>query len=211
MREEVYNLTEQIEINEQNSIKIGDIYVDPFNIKKETHDAKCILITHSHYDHFSIDDIRKVSNERTIFIAPSSMESEISVQNKIIPVLPNRTIELDNITVESVRAYNTTKLYHKKEYNWLGYIITINNIRIYICGDTDKLIENSNINCDILIVPIGGTYTMDYIEASEFANTIRPKVVIPCHYGTIVGEKELFEMFKNKVNNDIKVVEKIQF
>ena len=56
-------MTENITVIEQNSIQIRDrlgrIYIDPFQMQEEPHDAAYVLITHDHYDHFSPDDIKK--------------------------------------------------------------------------------------------------------------------------------------------------------
>lgn len=90
----------------------------------------------------------------------------------------------------SIPAYNVNKEYHKKEYGWVGYLIKINGVTYYITGDTDANEDIQNIKCDVLFVPIGGTYTMDYKEAADYTNSIKPKYVIPIHYGTIVGKKE---------------------
>lgn len=199
-----------IAINEQNSIKIENIYIDPFNIKDESHDARLLLFTHSHYDHFSKKDYEKVSNDKTIFVMPTSMLNEEDFNNaKGLNI--NESITLDNITITGVPAYNEIKPFHPKRNNWLGYIIEFNNEVIYVCGDTDALKENESINCDTLIIPIGGTYTMNYKEAAEFTNKINPKRVIPSHYGTIVGNKKDAIKFKELINNNIIVEEKIHF
>ena len=52
----------EISINCHSSIKIVSdkiIYFDPFKIENDVHDADIIFITHDHYDHFSIEDIKK--------------------------------------------------------------------------------------------------------------------------------------------------------
>jgi len=76
-------------------------------------------------------------------------------------------------------------------------------------GDTDVVDEINSINCDVLFVPIGGTYTMDYKEAAEYTNNIKPKVVIPIHYGSIVGDINLGEEFKKMVDDKIEVLLKL--
>jgi L-ascorbate metabolism protein UlaG (beta-lactamase superfamily) len=47
-----------------------------------------------------------------------------------------------------------------------------------------------NINVDVAFLPMGGTYTMAYEEAAKAANLIHPRVVVPYHYGDVVGTKE---------------------
>lgn len=171
-----------------------NIYIDPYKIENETHNAKYLFITHSHYDHFSIEDIEKVRNEDTIFfVTPDCKEKllEIGVDEKrIVTVAPDEMYRFNKIEVQVISAYNVNKEYHKKEYGWVGYLIKINGVTYYITGDTDVNEDIQNIKCDVLFVPIGGTYTMDYKEAADYTNSIKPKYVIPIHYGTIVGKKE---------------------
>ena len=69
-----------------------------------------------------------------------------------------------------------------------------------------KLDELKDIKCDIALIPIGGTYTMDYLEASKFINYIKPKVVIPTHYKTIVGTLEDAIKFKELLDNNIECI-----
>lgn len=171
-----------------------NIYIDPYKIENETHNAKYLFITHSHYDHFSIEDIEKVRNEDTIFfVTPDCKEKllEIGVDEKrIVTVAPDEMYRFNKIELQVIPAYNVNKEYHKKEYGWVGYLIKINGVTYYITGDTDVNEDIQNIKCDVLFVPIGGTYTMDYKEAADYTNSIKPKYVIPIHYGTIVGKKE---------------------
>lgn len=195
-----------IEINTQSSIKIDNIYFDPFKIKKETKDAKIIFITHSHYDHFDIESIKKIENENTIFIIPNddNIKSKLK-QKKVLIVKPNEEYEVENIKFKTVPAYNTNKPYHKKEYGWVGYIVYLDKI-YYIMGDTDYIEEAKKVSCDYLFIPIGGTYTMDYKEAANLTNIIKPKIVTPIHFGSIVGRKEDGEKFSKLVEKEIEVI-----
>ena len=204
-----------ITVNCQSSIKLtGEkiIYFDPLKVE-ETHDADYILITHTHWDHFSKEDILKTKKESTIIIGPSdileeSLEMGFPKEN-IITVVPYEERKIENIKIKTVPAYNKDKNFHPKSNNWVGYVITIDNTTYYIMGDTDALEENENIKYYYLFIPIGGTYTMDKEEAATFTNKINPKVVIPIHYGLVVGTKQDVEEFKMKVNQNIQVEEKI--
>ncbi|HMB66234.1 MAG TPA: MBL fold metallo-hydrolase, partial [Patescibacteria group bacterium] len=54
--------------------------------------------------------------------------------------------------------------------------------------------------------PVGGSYTMNAQEAAEAAQTIKPKIAIPTHYGDIVGSKKDAQEFKRRLEDtDIKV------
>ena len=50
--------------------------------------------------------------------------------------------------------------------------------------------ENRKVKCDVAFVPVGGTYTMDFKEAAQLINIIKPKFAIPVHYGSVVGSKQ---------------------
>ena len=49
---------------------------------------------------------------------------------------------------------------------------------------------NRKVKCDVAFVPVGGTYTMNYSEAAELVNIIKPKIAVPIHYGSVVGTKQ---------------------
>lgn len=183
------------------------IYVDPFHIKENYKDADIILITHSHYDHFSEEDIEKVRKADTkIYVTEDYVENAKSIgfsENKIVGVKPYQTYYEGDIEINTVPAYNVNKQFHPKENNWVGYILKIDGISYYIAGDTDITEENKKIKCDVAFVPVGGTYTMTAKEAAELVNIIKPKVAIPIHYGDIVGTKEDADTFINNLEDGI--------
>lgn len=208
-----------IEVFIQNSIRIrsrvGVIYIDPFQMKEEPRDADFVLITHDHYDHFSPEDIGKVSKAETILVVPEKMAAKArevcGMVGKIETVKPSVYREMGGLEFETVPAYNTLKPFHPKSAEWVGYILRIDGKRIYIAGDTDATKEAKAVKCDIALVPIGGTYTMDAKKAAELINTIRPDVAIPVHYGHIVGKPGDGEVFAENVMAPIKVEFKIAF
>ena len=212
-------MTENIEVFTQSSIKITDgenhIYIDPLGIKEEFFDADYILITHDHYDHFSPEDIKKVACENTVLIVPEKMKAkalkEINFINKIESISPNQNKKINNLYIETIPAYNIIKPFHLKIFGWVGYILEIGGKRIYIAGDTDKTKEAEAVHCDIAMVPIGGTYTMNAKKAAELINIIQPEVAIPTHYGSIVGNKNDGELFKENVKAPVKVELKLRF
>ncbi len=194
-------------VNTQSSIRIEKenlvIYVDPFKIEEEPHDANYVFITHSHFDHYSIEDIKKVANSKTVVFAPE----DVDISNKI-KVKPEEDYAMEDLTFKTIRAYNKLKPFHLKAKNWVGYIINIDDTKIYVSGDTDFIDEMKNVSCDIAFLPIGGMYTMDYKEAAKAACTIDLRCVVPTHYGSIVGKAEDANRFKEKVeeeNSDIDV------
>ena len=124
-------------------------------------------------------------------------------KERIVLVKPNENYDVKGLTVKTIPAYNVNKNFHPKENNWVGYLLTIDNITYYIAGDTDITEENKMVQCDVAFVPIGGTYTMTYEEAAELINEIKPKIAIPTHYGLIVGTKEDGQKFAELLNPNI--------
>lgn len=201
----------KITISEHASVRLetaqGIIYFDPFNINGTPKDADYIFITHSHFDHYSPKDIVKIANENTAFVIPKSMLKEVSdvLKNNVNALEPCEKKEIGSIKVEAVPAYNTNKPMHKKEYGWLGYVVTVEDKRVYVCGDMDATDEGINVDCDIAFVPSGGIFTMNAKEAAEFVNKMKPKTAVPYHYGTIVGGSKCGEKFRKLVDDSINV------
>ncbi len=208
-----------IEVFTHSSIRIKDrkltIYIDPYKMREEPHDADFVLITHQHYDHFSPEDIRKVIKDSTILVSPESMvddAKELAPDVKeIVTVKPGVYREISGLELETIPAYNTIKPFHPRRAEWVGYIVRVDGKRIYIAGDTGATKEAKQVKCDIALVPIGGTYTMDTKRAADLINTIRPEYVIPTHYGSVVGRQTDGKTFAGLVKDPIKVVEKIQY
>lgn len=194
----------------QSSIKFDfdkKIYFDPFLIKEKYNDADIIFITHEHYDHFDLESINKVIKKESIIVAPSSMSNKVTAafeHYELLFVEPNKEYNIYDYKIKTIRAYNNNKKFHPKENNWVGYLININNNSYYVMGDTDDTIDTRNVKCDYLFVPIGGTYTMNYEEAADYTNYIKPKIVIPIHYKTIVGSDDDFIQFINNLDKNIK-------
>ncbi len=190
-------MLDNIEVLYHSSIRINKekiIYIDPFKIDRNFNDADIIFITHDHFDHYSEDDIDKVSKANSIFVIPDNLLTKLLEkginQENIFTLDSGDTEIMDDIKIEAVPAYNINKPFHPKENNWLGYIIEIKGIRYYIAGDTDITEENKKVKCDVAFVPVGGTYTMNFSEAAQLINEIQPKIAIPIHYGSVVGTKQ---------------------
>ncbi len=198
-----------ITINEQSSIRLNldkIIYFDPFHLLESKHDADIIFITHAHYDHFSIEDILKVKKETTIIVCPYDCVEEVGKffsTDKIIAVQPQDHILIAGYPVTVVDAYNIDKPFHSKENKWVGYLFQNNDVTYYVMGDTDVLPFMEKLKVDYLFIPIGGKFTMNVEEAVSLVNKMKPKVAIPIHYGTIVGESTLGASFQKQLNDEI--------
>ena len=197
----------KIKINCHSSICVnGEIYFDPFRLPENSPKAKIIFVTHTHYDHLSLEDINKIADENTTIVATRDAKELKKVHCKqILYVSPNEKLTVSGLAVSTFPAYNKDKPFHKKEFDWVGYKLTIAGETLIVVGDSDATDELKKQKCDILMIPIGGTYTMDTVEASEVTNIIKPKTVIPTHYGEIVGKKSDAKAFKKLVDTSINV------
>lgn len=210
-----------IKINTHSSIKITEsgkiFYFDPFELRGKFNDADYIFVTHDHYDHLDPKSIQNAMNDKTKFVCPVTIAKTLASDGgirdlaRIIQLNPGDKVELEqNIKIEAIPAYNINKQFHQKTFNWLGYVLDVNGKRFYVSGDIDATEEAKNVKCDVALVPIGGTYTMNYEEAAKLVNEIKPKLVIPTHYGNVVGEYELGKKFIELISKDIEVKEIIE-
>lgn len=153
--------------------------------------------------------------DNTDLVIPASMEDKIGgisgKMRRVVTVKPGMYYEVDGLEFDIVAAYNTMKNYHPRSAEWGGYILRLDDKRIYIAGDTDATKEAKGVKCDIALVPIGGTYTMNAKQAAGLINDIHPDVAILTHYGNAVGSPEDAEVFKENVKESIKVETKIMF
>lgn len=190
------------QIKAQNKV----IYFDPFNLKADQSElADYIFLTHEHFDHCSKNDLEKITGNKTIVVAAQECEPQLRNlrAKEIVYVLPGQEMELVDLQVEVVPAYNINKFrsdnlpFHPKEDHQVGYVLTIKDVRIYHAGDTDKIPEMSELKyIDLALLPVSGTYVMTYKEAVEAVQIIKPKIAIPMHYGSVVGGINDAEKFK---------------
>jgi len=165
------------------------IYIDPWKLGAGAPPADVVLITHSHYDHYSAEDIARIEGPQTVFVAPADVAGKLGGK-KVITAAPGGKYTAGSLGVEAVAAYNSGKDFHPKQNGWVGYVITLTNgQRIYHTGDTDAIPEMEHVRADVALMPCGGTYTMTATEVAAAANRFKPAVLIPMHWGDIVGAK----------------------
>jgi L-ascorbate metabolism protein UlaG (beta-lactamase superfamily) len=164
------------------------IYTDPFHLPDKSPKADLVLISHDHFDHCSTEDLEKIAKKDTVYVAIAACKKALSkLPGTVREVKPGDKLEAKGITVEAVPAYNTNKQFHPKSVGHVGYVFSVEGKRIYFAGDTDRIPEMKNIRCDIALLPVSGTYVMTAPEAVEAAKDMGSPIVIPMHYGDIVG------------------------
>jgi L-ascorbate metabolism protein UlaG (beta-lactamase superfamily) len=188
------------------------IYIDPFQIDVEDK-ADLILITHSHYDHCSLEDLKKIIKSDTIVIGPPDVQSKIakiSHDIKFQIVQPFQRLKIKDIVIETFPAYNINKPFHPKSNGWLGYILHVDGVKICHVGDSDATPELKQLkNIDMLMLPVDGNYTMNSEEAANVANIVMPKVAIPMHFGSIVGDMNDAKRFKDLCKCRVEILDKV--
>ncbi len=192
------------------------IYIDPIQIGGGGRRADILLVTHEHFDHCSVDDLKKVVAPNTTIVAHAQSKSELSkVKAKEVKIVKaGDKINVGDVTIEAVPAYNINKfreparVFHPKEDGKLGFIVTVKGVRIYHAGDTDHIPEMKNIRTDIALLPVSGTYVMTAQEAAEAVTSINPKIAVPMHFGAIVGSRSDAEKFHKLVKCEVKILEK---
>ncbi len=156
------------------------IYIDPYEVPKMER-ADIILVTHEHFDHMDVKSIKNLADKDTVVVYPQGSYIE---GYKTVEVKEGDRVEIKGVKIEVVPAYNIDKPFHKRGLG-VGYIVEVDGVRIYHAGDTDRIPEMKEIEVDIALLPIGGTYTMNVKEAVEAAKDIKAKYYIPMHYGVI--------------------------
>ncbi len=191
------------------------IYFDPFQIHASLPKADIIFITHEHFDHCSIDDIKKIIAPYTVIVTIPDCQSKLSglTFKQVLLVEPNQRHKLGDILIETIPAYNLNKFrspgvhYHPRIDGRVGFILTIDGVRIYHAGDTDEIPEMVALkDIDVALVPVSGTYVMTPEEAAIAVNKFKPKLAIPMHYGAIVGTPSDADLFKKLARVPVEIL-----
>ncbi len=182
------------------------LYLDPYQGDYDE-EADVILASHSHTDHCEPDKVKAVKGEGTVIVAPEDCAAKIGAPVRSLK--PGEKAAFGEVTVEAVEAYNVKRFrspgvpFHPKGLG-VGYLIKSEGKTVYHVGDSDFIPEMKDLEgVDLLLIPSGGTYTMDNEDAAEATVAMKPKTAIPMHiWDTDPGD------YKKKVESvsDVKVV-----
>jgi L-ascorbate metabolism protein UlaG (beta-lactamase superfamily) len=197
--------------------RAGTLYIDPYRTEGGP-PADVILITHDHFDHFSRDDVVRLAGKRTTAIGPPTVTEQL--RGNTITVAPGETVEVDELEIRALPAYNTNKLdsegrpFHPRESGGLGFLLRDGARRIYHSGDTDVIPEmDEAAGVDVALLPVSGTYVMTAVEAAEAARRIAPAIAVPMHWGTVIGsEEDAYEFAteaREKADTEVVVLERV--
>ncbi|WP_299779388.1 MBL fold metallo-hydrolase [uncultured Formosa sp.] len=194
-------------------VKDITIFVDPVGgaeVFTNQKDPNLILITDIHGDHLNIETLEAVTKPTTTILAPQA------VADKLTAVLKKQTIVINNgetkaykhINIEAIPMYNlrpeALKFHSKGRGN--GYVLNLEDERIYISGDTEDIPEMRSLkDIDIAFVCMNLPYTMTVESAVDAVLDFKPKEVIPYHYRGTNGLSDV-DAFKNLVETESKAI-----
>jgi L-ascorbate metabolism protein UlaG (beta-lactamase superfamily) len=186
------------------------IYIDPVNIPTNK-PADIVFITHAHSDHFSMGDLLKIATKKTVFVTSKNVKYSVELyltppKRVVVSMAPETRQEIKGIAVESTWAYDKTGQGHLKELEDVGFIITIDGVRVFHVGGTGAIPEMKNYKADIVLVPIGGGYEID--DCVKIAEYTGASVVIPMHYNPLDGTDDVdkIEILRKKIGTAARVI-----
>jgi L-ascorbate metabolism protein UlaG (beta-lactamase superfamily) len=193
------------------------VYIDPYRVAADAARADLILVTHGHYDHFSPQDIERLSHRGTWLVAPAAVAERVS--GNVVSIAPGEMLEdelVRGVAVAAVAAYNTSKrdgdgnVFHPREAGLVGYDLNVRGERLYHAGDTDVIPEMDAVaGVDVALLPVSGTYVMTAREAAEAARRIAPRVAVPMHWGEHIGTRADAEAFAAAAPGEVRIMEKV--
>lgn len=191
------------------------VYIDPYRVP-DGPKADLILVTHGHYDHYSPQDIERLSHEGTCLVAPAAVAERAG--GRVISIAPGEERELETVPgvqVAAIAAYNTSKrdregrLFHPREAGWVGFDLNVRGERLYHSGDTDVIPEMDAVaGVDVALLAVSGVYVMTAGEAAEAARRMQPKLAVPMHWGEHIGTREDAEAFAERAPVEARVLER---
>ena len=198
-------------------LKVGQavVYIDPYRVQ-DGPPADLILVTHGHYDHFSPQDVERLTQRSTWLVAPAAVAERVN--GNVLSIAPGETIEdelVRGVAIRAVAAYNTSKrdsdgnVFHPREAGWVGYDLNVRGERLYHSGDTDVIPEMDNVTgVDVARLPVSGVYVMTAEEAAEAARRIQPRVAVPMHWGQDIGTLEDALSFRDRSPVEVRILER---
>ena len=158
------------------------LVVDPYNpeitgFKMPKQTAKILLNTHDHEDH----SFNKQVNFERLINTPGEFE-------------------IDDVYITGIPTFHDNKEGEERGKN-IVFQIEIEGISIVHLGDLGHELNEKSISkmgkVDVLLVPVGGHYTIDSFVASKVISSLEPAIVIPMHYRTEdSSQKDLDEVSK---------------
>jgi L-ascorbate metabolism protein UlaG (beta-lactamase superfamily) len=181
------------------------IYIDPWYLPVGSPPADVILVSHEHHDHCSPEDVTMVRKESTLVYANPGAAAKL--EGEVTILTPGQQVEVGQLTIETVPAYNTNKDFHPKAAQHLGFILEVQGERLYFAGDADLIPEMEGMDCQVAFLPVSGTYVMTAEEAAEATKVIGADIYVPMHYDAgVVGTIEDARKFQELATGEVVIL-----
>lgn len=143
------------------------IVIDPFNpsigLRPPRGKTDVVMVTHQHYDHNYTEGL---SEDAFIIDGPGEYE-------------------IKGVLVRGISSFHDAKEGKDRGLNTI-YLIQVEDITLCHLGDLGQKLDNGQLGeldaVDVLLIPVGGNYTIDGVEAAQVVHQIEPKIVIPMHF-----------------------------
>lgn len=163
-----------------------------------------LICTHFHRDHFDVDSVPVLmNNDKTELFCPRDCESDAKGLNRVNFINPGVSCVVGDFKMTFVNCDHGTGAPLA-----VGVIIEVDGKRILEVGDTCLRIDRkqeylSTGELDLLIAPINGMYgNLDSKDCAILTDLLKPKLVVPCHYGMFAAHHGDVGLFHEKMDKD---------
>jgi L-ascorbate metabolism protein UlaG (beta-lactamase superfamily) len=177
------------------------IYINPWRTTRAEHPADVILISHDHYENFSMADIEKLRGPETRIIANERVANELE---GCTVLRPWQSVSVGRACIKAVPAYSPSDPRHAQADGGLGFVISINYYDIYYAGDTQLIPEMESLKPDIAILPVDGNGTMTADDATLAVAQMHPRWAIPCNWNS--GNRASAHIFQRQGSAHTEVI-----
>lgn len=188
---------------------------DPYDLKDaEIAPVDFVFVSHPHFDHCDPVSIRKLLKPTGKVLAPSACAKELESFSDQLELFEGKEKkQTQHFKYWTVPAYNIDKfrtpgeVFHPKEKGFVGWVVEVGSTRWYHAGDSDLTPEMEALKkIDIAFLPISGTFVMTLEEALRAAEILKPDVVVPMHFGKLLGSVSDAHRFQNLLKDQTKVM-----
>ncbi len=192
---------------------MGVLYVDPVgevSMYDDMPPADLVLVTHEHGDHYNADTLAAVMGEETMLITNPAVFDMLpeDMKSKASAMANGDSSEAMGIAIDAIPAYNITEgreNFHPEGRD-NGYVLTMDDFRVYISGDTEDTPEMRALeDIDLAFLCMNLPFTMDAEAAASAVAEFQPSFVYPYHYRGRDGGTQDPQEFAEMVGNSVEV------
>lgn len=185
------------------------VYIDPWtDLKDYSDEADVIVVTHDHFDHFDKKAIQQLKKRDTILVCTEDCAEDAPAEMTTKTLEEGRSVKAHGKRFRGVPAYNDERKRENGEPfhprgQCFGVIFELDGKKFYHASDTDHIPEMKNLKdekINLAFIPVGGTYTMDQVDAIDAVKDIDPDRVVPIHFGFVEGTSADTEKFGDRVD-----------